>query len=48
MVGLPLALGGVLGVSLGVPLAHRFPDRVLRGLFMGFLLFAAAGLALRI
>jgi uncharacterized membrane protein YfcA len=47
-VGLPLALGGVFGVSLGVPLAHRFPDRTLRGLFIGFLLFAAAGLALKI
>lgn len=32
-VGLPLAVGGMLSMTLGVALAHRLPERLLRGLF---------------
>jgi uncharacterized membrane protein YfcA len=32
-VGIPLALGGMLSMSLGVALAHRLPERLLRLLF---------------
>lgn len=44
--GLPLALGGALGVSPGVRLAHRLPERVLRLLFCGLLLVVAVLLVL--
>jgi uncharacterized membrane protein YfcA len=32
-VGIPLAVGGMLSMSLGVALAHRLPERLLRLLF---------------
>lgn len=32
-VGLPLAVGGMLSMTLGVALAHRLPERLLRALF---------------
>lgn len=39
--GLPLAVGGLLSISLGVKLAHALPERVLRALFSLFLVFSA-------
>jgi uncharacterized membrane protein YfcA len=39
-----LAVGGFAAVSPGVALAHRLPERLLRGSFGLFLLLAAAGL----
>ncbi len=44
--GIPLALGGLLSISWGVKLAHALPERVLRGLFCGFLVLCALLLAL--
>ena len=44
--GIPLALGGLLSISWGVKLAHVLPERVLRGLFCGFLVLCALLLAL--
>jgi hypothetical protein len=44
--GVPLALGGLLSISWGVKLAHALPERVLRGLFCGFLVLCAVLLAL--
>lgn len=44
--GIPLALGGLLSISWGVRLAHALPERVLRGLFCGFLVLCALLLAL--
>ena len=43
---IPLALGGLLSISWGVKLAHALPERVLRGLFCGFLVLCALLLAL--
>lgn len=48
MLGAPLALGGLLSISWGVKFAHALPERVLRGLFAGFLLLCAALLALKV
>ena len=45
--GIPLAVGGLLSISWGVRLAHALPERVLRGLFCGFLLLCAVLLGLR-
>jgi hypothetical protein len=39
--GILLAAGGFLAVSPGVSLAHRLPERLLKGSFGGFLLLAA-------
>lgn len=39
--GLPLAVGGLLSISLGVRLAHTMPERTLRILFSAFLVFSA-------
>ncbi|WP_220814225.1 sulfite exporter TauE/SafE family protein [Pseudomonas paralcaligenes] len=44
--GIPLAVGGLLSISWGVRLAHALPERVLRGLFCGFLLLCAVLLGL--
>jgi uncharacterized membrane protein YfcA len=41
-IAIALAAGGFLTVSRGVDLAHRLPERTLRGLFIAFLLAAAA------
>lgn len=41
MLGIPLALGGLLGIGWGVRLAHAMPERLLRGLFTAFLLIGA-------
>ena len=48
MLGLPLAIGGLLSISLGVRLAHALPERTLRLLFSGFLLLSAVMLALEV
>jgi uncharacterized membrane protein YfcA len=42
--GIPLALGGVATVSQGADLAHRLPERVLRSLFIGFIVVVAVAL----
>ena len=45
--GIPLAVGGLLSISWGVRLAHALPEKVLRGLFCGFLLLCAVLLAFK-
>jgi uncharacterized protein len=46
-IGIPLAVGGVLSVSLGVQVAYRLPERVLRSLFIGFVVVVAIALFIR-
>lgn len=46
--GVPLAVGGLLSISLGVRLAHALPERLLRVLFSGFLVLSAAMLAFKV
>lgn len=46
-IAIPLTLGGVATVSLGVGLAHRLPERALRSLFIGFITLVAIALFLR-
>lgn len=46
--GVPLAIGGLLSISLGVKLAHALPERLLRLLFSGFLVLSAALLAFEV
>lgn len=46
-VGIPLALGGVATVSLGVDMAHRLPERALRSLFIGFVVVIAIALFIK-
>lgn len=46
--GLPLAIGGLLSISLGVRLAHALPEHLLRLLFSLFLFGSAALLALEV
>jgi hypothetical protein len=46
-IGIPLAIGGVLSVSLGVQVAYRLPERVLRSLFIGFVVVVAMALFVR-
>ncbi|QLF91979.1 sulfite exporter TauE/SafE family protein [Pseudomonas sp. ABC1] len=46
LLGLPLAVGGLLSISLGVRLAHSLPESLLRVLFSGFLVVSAVLLAL--
>jgi len=43
-VGVPMAVGGVLSVSAGVALAHRFPQARLRLLFCAVLLVTAGAM----
>lgn len=47
LLGLPLALGGLLSISWGVRLAHALPEAVLRALFSVFLLLCALLLGLK-
>ncbi|MDZ5602142.1 sulfite exporter TauE/SafE family protein [Pseudomonas sp. RP23018S] len=47
-VALPMAVGGLLSISWGVKLAHALPEKVLRGLFCGFLLLCAGLLLLEV
>lgn len=46
LLGLPLAVGGLFSISLGVRLAHALPERLLRVLFSGFLVVSGVLLAL--
>lgn len=46
-IGIPLALGGILSVSWGVRAAHAMSERLLRGLFCGFLVLCAVMLAFK-
>ncbi|MFW0755976.1 sulfite exporter TauE/SafE family protein [Pseudomonas sp. H11T01] len=48
MIGLPLAAGGLLSISWGVKIAHAMPERLLRGLFCGFLVLCAVMLAFKV
>ncbi|WP_095107495.1 sulfite exporter TauE/SafE family protein [Pseudomonas sp. Irchel 3E20] len=47
-VGVPLAIGGLLSISWGVKIAHALPERLLRGLFCGFLVVCAVMLAFKV
>lgn len=47
VLAIPLALGGLFSISWGVRVAHALPERLLRGLFAGFLLLCALLLGLR-
>lgn len=46
-VGIPLAIGGVSTVAFGVGVAHRLPERMLRFLFVAFVLVCAVALFAR-
>ncbi|WP_414928996.1 sulfite exporter TauE/SafE family protein [Pseudomonas sp. IT-P74] len=48
VIGLPLAVGGLMSISWGVKIAHALPERLLRGLFCGFLVFCAVMLAFKV
>ena len=48
MIGLPLAIGGLLSISWGVKVAHALPERLLRGLFCGFLVVCAVMLTFKV
>lgn len=48
LVGLPLAVGGLMSISWGVRIAHAMPERLLRGLFCGFLVLCAVMLAFKV
>ncbi|WP_419712998.1 sulfite exporter TauE/SafE family protein [Pseudomonas sp. NFX224] len=48
MIGVPLAVGGLMSISWGVKVAHAMPERVLRALFCGFLVLSAVMLAFKV
>ncbi len=48
LIGVPLAVGGLLSISWGVKVAHAMPERMLRGLFCGFLAVCAVMLTFRV
>ena len=48
VIGLPLAVGGLMSISWGVKVAHALPERLLRGLFCGFLVFCAVMLVFKV
>jgi uncharacterized membrane protein YfcA len=48
MIGVPLAIGGLMSISWGVKVAHAMPERLLRALFCGFLVFCAVTLAFKV
>jgi uncharacterized membrane protein YfcA len=48
MVGIPLAIGGLMSISWGVKIAHSMPERLLRALFCGFLVLCAVMLAFKV
>ncbi|WP_213940761.1 TSUP family transporter [Pseudomonas sp. dw_612] len=48
MIGLPLAVGGLMSISWGVKIAHALSERLLRGLFCGYLVFCAVILASKV
>ncbi|MCU1728623.1 sulfite exporter TauE/SafE family protein [Pseudomonas sp. 7P_10.2_Bac1] len=47
LMGVPMAIGGLLSISWGVKVAHALPERLLRGLYCAFLLLCAALLAIK-
>ena len=47
VMGVPMAIGGLLSISWGVRLAHALPERMLRGLYCAFLLLCAGLLAIK-
>lgn len=47
-IALPMAVGGLLSISWGVKIAHALPERLLRGLFCGFLVLCAVLLAFKV
>jgi uncharacterized membrane protein YfcA len=47
LMGVPMAIGGLLSISWGVRLAHALPERMLRGLYCAFLLLCAGLLAIK-
>jgi len=47
LMGVPMAIGGLLSISWGVKVAHALPERVLRALYCGFLLVCAGLLAIK-
>jgi len=47
LMGVPLAIGGLLSISWGVKVAHALPERMLRGLYCAFLLLCAGLLAIK-
>ncbi len=47
IIGVPLAIGGLMSISWGVKIAHSLPERLLRALFCGFLLCCAVMLAFK-
>ena len=47
VMGVPLAIGGLLSISWGVKVAHAMPERILRGLYCAFLLLCAGLLAIK-
>lgn len=48
LMGVPMAVGGMLSISWGVKVAHALPERKLRGFYCTFLLLCAALLAIKI
>lgn len=48
MIGVPLAAGGLMSISWGVKIAHAMPERMLRAMFCGFLVFCAVMLAFKV
>ncbi|MGE8069507.1 sulfite exporter TauE/SafE family protein [Pseudomonas sp. NPDC089569] len=48
MVGVPLAIGGMLSISWGVKMAHAIDERLLRGLFCGYLVACAVTLVVKV
>jgi len=48
LIGVPLAVGGLLSISWGVKVAHAMPERMLRGLFCGFLAVCAVMLTFKV
>lgn len=46
--GAALAVGGLLSISWGVKLAYAMPEKLLRGLFCGFLVLCAVMLAFKV
>lgn len=47
-IALPMAVGGLLSISWGVKIAHALQERLLRGLFCGFLVLCAVMLAFKV
>jgi uncharacterized membrane protein YfcA len=48
MIGVPLAIGGLMSISWGVKIAHAMPEHLLRSLFCGFLVLCAVMLAFKV